>query len=141
MPLKDVAADVAAFLTTKTAGGVVLTLGTNLFRGRMREGDRTPSPAVFCLNTGGPEPEFYVGGRRTALYRPTVQVMVRGPAGDDQVGELIAREVLAWLSMQTPAGYASWNARDSQPAFLGVDSDQHGQWAINLECIYRVSLP
>lgn len=139
-PLKDPAGDVAAFLNGKTAGATLLTLGTNLFIGEMRSGDRTPAPAVFCLGTGGPSPEPYLGGHRTALYRPMVQVLVRGPAGDNQAGELLAREVLAWLNLQVVAGYLSWFARDSAPAYLGADRDQHGQWSMNIECQYRASL-
>ena len=69
-----------------------------------------------------------------------VQVMVRGPAGDDQAGELISREVLAWLNMQVVAGYVTWQARDSSPAYLGADKDQHGQWAINIECLSVIAL-
>ncbi len=139
-PLRDAAADVAAFLDGKTVGATLLALGTSLFIGQMRSGDRTPAPAVFCLGTGGPGPQPYLGGHRTALYRPTVQVMVKGPTGDDTAGDLLAREVYAWLNMQVVAGYLSWFCRDSAPAFLGSDKDQHGLWSINVECVYRASL-
>jgi hypothetical protein len=138
--LKDAAFDVVQFLNGKTAGGMVLTKAVNLFIGQMRAGARTPAPAVFCLGTGGPPSEPYLGGNRSALYRPTVQVMVRGPAGDDATGASIARDVLEWLNQQVVTGYVSWFTRDSAPAFLGTDSDQHGQWAINVECVYRASL-
>lgn len=139
-PLKDAAYDVVQFLNSKTAGGVVLTKGANLFIGQMRSGERTPAPAVFCLGTGGPAPEAYIGGDRSALYRPTVQVLVRGPAGDDETGGNVAREVLAWLNQRVVSGYVSWFTRDSAPAFLGTDSGQHGQWSINVECVYRATL-
>ena len=138
--IKDAAYDVVQLLNAKTVGGVVLTKGVNLFIGQMRSGARMPAPAVFCLGTGGPPSEPYLGGNRSALYRPTVQVMVRGPSGDDQSGALIAREVFAWLNQQAVTGYVSWFTRDSAPAFLGADSDQHGQWSINIECVYRASL-
>lgn len=140
MPLKDAAADVVAFLAGKTVGGVLLTAAGNLFVGQMRTTDRTPSPAVFCLGTGGPSPLPYLGGHRTALYRPTVQVMVRGPAGDDEAGAALALSVLEALNMQTPSGYVSWFTRDSAPAFLGTDTGQHGQWSLNVECVYHASL-
>lgn len=139
-PLKNAAADVAAFLHGRLAGGSTLTLATNLFIGQMRSGDRTPAPAVFCQNTGGPSPEPYIGGHRSAYLRPTVQVMVRGPAEDHQVGEQLASDVFGWLNLQVPAGYVSWQCRDSAPAFLGMDKDGHGQWAINIECGYRATL-
>ncbi len=139
-PLKDAAYDVVQFLNGKTAGGVVLTKSSNLFIGQMRSGERTPAPAVFCLGTGGPSPEPYLGGDRSALYRPTVQVLVRGPAGDDETGGNIAREVLGWLNQRVVSGYVSWFTRDSAPAFLGTDSSQHGQWSLNVECVYRATL-
>lgn len=139
--VKNPAADVVAFLDSKTAGGVTLTRGTNLFIGHMRTVERTPSPSVFALNTGGPTPEPYLQGHRTALFRPTVQVMVRGPAGDLEAGEALARDVFAWLHQRIVAGYTSWYARDSAPALVAVeDAAQHPIWAINVECQYRAAL-
>jgi hypothetical protein len=139
-PLKSAAADVTAFLDTKTAGDVVLVKGTNLFEGQMRAIDRTTAPAVFALETGGPAPDFYLGGRRTSLFQPTVQVMIRGPAGDDTRGEAFAKAIYAWLHMRVVSGYVSWDARDSGPVYLGQDPQQHGQWVVNLVCRYRASL-
>ena len=139
-PLKDAAADVAAFLEGKAASSLTLELGTNLFIGQVRVPERTPAPAVFVLGTGGPTPSPYIGGHRTALFRPSVQLVVRGPAGDDTEGAAIAAAVFAWLHQQVPAGYVSWDARESAPAYLGPDPRQHGQWVINLECAYRASL-
>jgi hypothetical protein len=139
-PLKDPAYDIVQFLDGKTAGTVALAQAVNLFIGQHRSTDRTPSPAVFALNTGGPTPQTYLGGHRTALYRPTVQVMVRGPAGDDATGEALARGVMAWLQQQVTAGYITWSVRESAPAFLGSDTGQHGQWVMNIECLYRASL-
>lgn len=139
-PLLDPAFDVVQFLDTKTAGAVVLAQGSNLFIGEVRSSERASSPAVFALNTGGPAPEPYLGGRRTALFRPTVQLIIRGPADDKQAGEALARGVFAWLHQRVLDPYVSWFARDSAPAYLGTDSGQHGQWSINLECVYRASL-
>jgi hypothetical protein len=139
-PLKDAAADVAAFLNGKAASSLTMTEGTNLFIGQMRAIDRTPAPGVFVLGTGGPSPSAYIGGHRTALFTPTVQVMVRGPAGDDTEGAAIAGAIYAWLHQQVPVGYVSWDARDSAPVYLGDDGKQHGLWVINLECAYRSSL-
>ena len=142
MPLKDAAADVAGFLNGKVAGATTLTLGTNLFIGKMPGQDKAPvHPCVAVLGTGGPQAEPYIGGRRESLYRPTVQVLVRGPAGDDQAGALVAREILAWLNLQVVTGYVSWNVRESAPTYLGTDRDQHGLWSLNLECLYQAALP
>lgn len=140
MSIKDAAADVAAFLDGEVAGSLTLDLGANLFIGQMRALERAAAPAVFVLGTGGPSPSHYIGGHRTSLFRPTVQVMVRGPAGDDTTGAAIAAAVYTLLHQQVPTGYVSWDARDSAPVYLGPDPRQHGQWVINLECAYRASL-
>lgn len=140
-PLLNPAADVVAFLDTKAAGAVTLTDGTTLFRGQMRSRPGASSPAVFCLNTGGPGPDPYLGGHRKALFRPTVQVLMRGPAGDLEAGETMARAVFAWLHQRVVAGYVSWYARDSQPVLIAPeDNAQHGVWVINLECQYVSAL-
>ena len=139
--LRDAANDVAAFLDTKTAGGVTLALATNLFVGPMRAGARTPSPCVFAMNTGGAQPDFYLGGHREGLYRPTVMVQIRGPAADFDTGEKLARGVYEWLQQRVTGGYVSWYARDSAPVLVSVeDSAQHPVWSINLECQYRQQL-
>lgn len=140
-PLKNPAADVVAFLDAKQAGATTLTRSTNLFIGHMRSFERTTAPAVFALNSGGGSPEPYVQGHRTALFRPTVQVLIRGPAGDLEAGENLARGVYAWLHQRVVTGYTSWYARDSAPALVSVeDSAQHPVWSINLECQYRSRL-
>lgn len=140
-PLKNPAADVVAFLNGKAAGAATLTFGTNLFIGKLPSQDKANvHPCIAVRNTGGPPPQPYIGGHRESFLRATVQVMVRGPAGDDQAGELVAREIFAWLHLQVTAGYTSWNAREAQPTFLAVDRDQHGQWSMNFECAYRVAL-
>lgn len=139
--IKAPAADVAAFLDGKAAGATTLALASNLFIGKLPAQERVAShPCVAVRDTGGPPPTSYIGGHRTSLYRPTVQVTVRGPGGDDQAGALVAREILAWLHQQVPAGYITWLVREAQPNFLGTDRDQHGLWSFNLECLYRASL-
>lgn len=134
------ALDLVNFLDTRLAGAVTLAKGVNLFTGRMISTDDSPSPAVFALNTGGPPPELLLGGHRTAIYRATVQVMIRGPMADQLAGEELARGVYAWLQQQTIVGYLQVLARDSAPAYLGEDQGPHHLWAINVECQYQASL-
>jgi hypothetical protein len=139
--LKDAAYDVAQFLNGKTAGATLLTLGTNLFIGPMRDADRAPAgPAVFVLNTGGASPASMLSGERQALFRPSVQVMVRGAADAFAAGEQLARGLHAWLHLHVLAGYVTWYVVDSQPAFLGHDGDQHPLWSLNLEATYAAAL-
>jgi hypothetical protein len=140
--LLNPASDLATFLTTKVAGGVTLTLGTNLFSGRMLSQDSTPTRAVFVLNTGGQAPAPYLSGTaRESYYAPSVQVLVRGPVQDFQAGESMARGVFELLHQATIAGYVQVLARDSAPVLLELDSAQRGIWAINLDCEYTASLP
>jgi hypothetical protein len=138
-PVKNPALDVVNFLDTKAAGSLTLAKGTNLFVGPERSFPRTAASCVFALNTGGPGPEPYLGGRRTALFRPTVQLLVRAGAGDLEAGEAIARAVFEWLHQYVLIGYTSLYVRDSAPVYLG-EFDQRHRWAINVECQYRSSL-
>lgn len=138
-PVKNPALDVVSFLDTKAAGSLTLAAGTNLFVGPERSYPRTGASAVFVLNTGGPGPETYIGGRRTARFRPTVQVLVRFGSGDLELGEAVARAVFAWLQQQVMTGYLSLYVRDSAPAYLG-EFDQRHRWSLNVECQYKASL-
>lgn len=136
---KNPALDVVNFLNTKAAGALTMAKGTNLFVGPERSFPRTPATCLFALNTGGPGPSPYLGGHRTALYRPTVQLLVRAGAGDLEGGEAIARAVQAWLQQHALTGYITLFVRDSAPVYLG-EFDQRHRWAINVECLYRVDL-
>lgn len=140
MTMRNPAEDVVDYLNAKVAGSITLTKGTNLFIGPMRSQDETPSPSAFALNTGGPSPLPYLGSGRQAYVRPTVQVLVRGPAGDFAAGEAIARAVLEHLHQQTLTGYTACFARDSHPAWLGQDADQHDLWSLNFELQYAITL-
>lgn len=139
-PIRNAAYDVAQFLNGKTVGAVPLTLATNLFIGRMPDTDKTQSPCVAVLNTGGASPQSLLSGDRQSVYSASVQVMVRSSADDFAAGESLARGVIEWCHQQVIAGYLSWYSRDSQPALLGPDSDQHLVWALNLDAEYLATL-
>lgn len=138
--LKNPAYDVAQYLHAKTVGGQLLTLASNLFIGRMPDTDKTSSPCVAVLNTGGASPQSLLSGERQSVYSASVQVMVRSSADDFAAGEALARGVIEWCHQRVIAGYLSWYSRDSQPALLGPDSDQHLVWAINLDAEYLATL-
>lgn len=138
--LRNPALDLVNFLDGKGAGAATMTKAGNLFVGQMRSSDTTPNPGLWCLNTGGPPAVPYLGGHRQAYYRPTVQVMVRGPAGDQLAGEALARDAFAWVHLQALDGYVAVFARDSAPVYLGEDQGQHGLWVINVEMQYVAAL-
>lgn len=139
-PIKNPAYDVVQFLTTKTVGGVVLLSASNLFIGRMPDTDKTPSPCVAVLNTGGAEPQSMLSGERQSVFAPSVQVLVRSSTDDFAAGEALARGVIEWCHQRVITGYLSWYARDSQPVLLGPDGDQRVLWAINFEAEYVAAL-
>lgn len=140
-PLKNPALDLVNFLDGKAAGGVTLTKGTNLFAGPMRTVDRTPSPAVFLLNSGGVAPSPNLNEYREATYQPSVQIQVRGPVGDFQVGEQLAVDVLRWLHQSTAVtGYLTVFAGSSTPVYVGDDTDQHPTWVLNVTTPYVAKL-
>lgn len=139
-PMRNPASDVAELLNGKDAGGLTLTLATNLFKGFVRRADATTSPAVFVANTGGPPPEPYVSGARQSTVRATVQVMVRGAVNEFQAGETVARGVWRWLHQQDVPDYIACYARDAQPVFVGEDDLGHYMWSINLELQYVSTL-
>jgi hypothetical protein len=138
--LPDCGLAVANYLAGKTCGGVVLALGANLFAGPTRSIDRTPSEAVFCLETGGAAPSPYLGTGRQAFYRASVQVMVRGPVGEHQAGADLARGVLETLNQAPVPGFVATFARDSAPAYLGTDDDDRPSWSINFELEHVATL-
>lgn len=140
MALLNPAADLRTFLTGKVAGGVTLTQGTNLFSGRMLVDDLSPGQAVFLLNTGGSAPEPLITPSRQAYYRPSVQLLVRGPVGNLEAGEALARGVFELVQQATVAGYVQVLARDSAPVLLEVDSAKRGIWGTNLDCEYVAAL-
>lgn len=139
-PIRNPAFDVAQFLTTKTVGGVVLTVGTNLFVSRVPDTDRAPALSVACLNTGGAAPEPYLDDSRRSFFSASVQVLVRSNVDDFETGERVARGIIEWCHQRVAVGYVTWLSRDSQPAYLGPDSNHRHTWAINLDAEYDAAL-
>lgn len=141
MSLLNPAADLRAFLSGQTAGATLLTAGANLFSGRLLSDEVLPAQVVCLLNTGGMAPQPYLSPTRQALYVAAVQVLVRGPVGNLDAGETLARGVMSLLAQSTVAGYVQVLARDSAPVLLEVDSARRGIWACNVDATYAASLP
>jgi hypothetical protein len=135
MALLNPASDLRDFLTGKVAGSVTLTAGVNLYAGRMLADDLTPGQAVFLLNTGGMPPRPYLGDG-TNYFTAAVQCLVRGPVGNLEAGEALARGVWSLLHQAPLGAYVQILARDSAPVLLDVDSAQRGRWAVNVDASY-----
>lgn len=142
MALKNPASDLVEYLHLRTVAGTVLTAGTNLFLGRGKSTDASPSPSVHVLNTGGQAPEPYISGTsREAYYRPTVQVMVRADVDCEEDGETFARGVMAELQQLALTGYVSVLCREAQPYPIGLDDGGRPMWSMNVEAQYKAGLP
>jgi hypothetical protein len=138
---KDAASDVAAFLDLKPAENITLEMGVNLFVGPMRSTEMTCSPALFVRNTGGAAATPYLHTGRKALFRPTVQLVLRGSPGEIQDAENMGRAIFAWLHQQAIAPYVQWLAVASAFALVTPeDSMQHPVLTLNLECQYVAEL-
>lgn len=131
MTLRDFAADVAAHLA---AGGLSLTLGTNLFIGKMPPSRiaSAATPLVSVMTIGGPPPIDYCNGsaHTPQLYQPTVQVLVRSPARDWSAGDATARGCFDVMNDTVPTSYFGSRAQTAAPLYLGEDEAGEHSWTI-----------
>lgn len=66
--------ELGAYLAANITGPQSLTLGTNLYLGRLPD---SPDTCVAIFETGGTLPEQTMGGTLAVLERPRVQVVTR----------------------------------------------------------------
>jgi hypothetical protein len=122
------------------SGSTTLSRGNNLFTGpvraKQRNGTDIPDTAVFCLATGGPTNERYIGNTQS-LRMKSLQVRVRGPRNGFTEAETIAVSVLEAIDHKVsvdfpggspaPAGFIDFRALEPHPTYIGVDgNDRHG---------------
>lgn len=124
----------AAVADALAAAGLSLAKGVNLFRGPVRPDLLgVANKAVFCLATGGPRNERFLG--TASDYRvSTVQIRVRTGPGEFDAGQTLARAIRDALHATQPEGYVSMQVREGEPNFLGqfADDDTY-QWSLNVE--------
>lgn len=126
-PDADVAAVVAAILGSGWA------VGTNVFTGPVRPvAAGVPYSAIFCLATGGPPPEPFLGVDKDR-YLFSVQVAVRG--GRDSFGatRARARALRNGLHRRDVTGYYAVRVRDAEPIFLGLDASGSPDFRLNVQ--------
>jgi hypothetical protein len=134
--LKDVAADLAAQLV---AAGLGLVSAQNLFVGETPADESVvPSSAVFLSSSGGSQSPL-LGGQRTGIAEPVLQVRVRGDREGFEAAQTLAFGVYGALHLTTPAGYISVVAREAQPFYLGTDSAGRPIFTTNFVVSYRYS--
>ena len=124
------ALDLATYIGTNVGA---LTLGTNLFVGKVRaKSAQIPSKAVFCLAGGGPAPTAYADGTTTNYRQSAIQVRVRDVPRDFGAGQTLARAVRDAVHQKTIAGYVDVYVEQSEPIYINEDSQGHHEWSINV---------
>jgi hypothetical protein len=114
-----------------------LTVGTNLFDGKMREiGPYIPAEAVFCQITEGSRPEPFAGGTSYQQHPSVVKVMVRSEPDDLSGSRTLARSIQTALDKVDLTGYIEVRALQSDPYYIGEDAKRHHYWELNFELIH-----
>lgn len=146
MPTPD--ADVVAKLLASTpVGGVTLaqppSSSANLFMGPVRPAsgaqpgpNSIPTRAIFCLATGGPPPDPYLGSGLN-LYESNVQVRIRSEQSDFAGGQTLARACIPVLQQAIPSGYISFLVQEAEPNLLGQDNQGAWEWSLNVRCRWQ----
>ena len=117
--------DLGTYQADGTTGGTIYLL-------------RLPSSPDACMAVaryGGPESDA------TDDYdEPSVQIRIRGPAGDVRTGEQAAQAVydgMHAIGSRTLAG-GTWLqdaiGAQSGPIYVGVDGNDRPEWTVNLRC-------
>lgn len=104
--------EVGTYLAANIIGATALTLGTNLFLGRLPD---APDTCVAIFETGGTLPEQTMGSGLASIERPRIQVVTRRPGYSDA-------RILAYNVWNTLEGVA--NESLSGTRFLRVSAVQ-----------------
>lgn len=129
--MSDLAYDLAVYIAAQHAS---LTLAANTFASPVLPADsQVPAKAVFCLNTGGPAPQAYMGQVAEERFS-RCQITVRGDAGEDRYedGRVLAKRVLELAHRAPLAGYIDVMVQESEPNYLGPTEDGLPRWTINV---------
>ena len=90
-----------------------------------------PKDAVFVVPYGGQVPQSLFGSTQT-LKHAAIQCMVVGAPGRHQEAHETAIAVYDHLENASPTGYLITQMLQSQPLFLGVDTDERARYSVNL---------
>lgn len=137
-PAHDVATFLAGTLThpNPPGGSTVLTYaaGGNLTIGPLPQVDATVGNThVAVLTTGGPPPRPLMGpAANDNIFVARVQVNVRGPMDNFDVGEGLARACLKKMHLAALSGYLDCLAQETEPNYVGRDERGPHRWTFNL---------
>lgn len=130
MTLPATATDVATFLAAAGHG----TVGTDIFNvPEQPESNIFPAAAVFCVLYAGDQDD-YVGQTPQGIYKPKVQVTVRGAqqAAAWATGEAKARAVRDALHAVALGGSYIDCRTLNGPNFIGKNDQDQPRWTINV---------
>ncbi len=123
---KDVPTDVATHIA---AGGLSLTLGTNLFAGPVREpGDQIPRDCVFVIPTPGGAPPSRVMGQSYEIRSVILHTRVRWSRFEE--GATKARGITDLLQGASISGYLDVSASIPEPAPEPRDTEGLYYWGL-----------
>jgi hypothetical protein len=127
----------AAVATHLAASGLLLVVGTNLFRGPVRPvSTGVPAKAAFVLATGGPGPVPFIDAAVNGdTYYFDVQVRIRGEREAFATTRTLARGVRNALHRASISGYLSALVTESEPAYLGPDDSERPEFSVNVRLI------
>lgn len=126
------AEDVASALN----GQYSLVSATNLFSCAPRDGAEFPAPCVFCWESTGGLPIQPHMGTTTDVYRPSVQIRVRGVNNGYAAARTLARNIRDYLHRRQVSGYISCVVRESAPIDLGSSPSAYPEFGLNVDLIY-----
>jgi hypothetical protein len=120
---------------TSLATRISRTLGTDIFRGRMRSaGDGIPHDSVFVRTSGGPPPLPYGGQTAEETRFTALQVIVRGDPEDYDGALTTARSVRDQMHDIPPsASYIACRMQQSEPLPIGEDETGATMFSLNFE--------
>ena len=126
--------DIGNHLDAATIATQDLTIGTNLFLGRLPD---APDSCVALYQTGGAAPDDQFGSAAPQVERPSVQVRVR--ADDYATAEALASDVWGVLVLVANQTLTSTRylrlAVDQSPFPLERDNQDRPVFVFNLEAI------
>lgn len=133
----DPETDVLAALNTTLilpappTGSVMLTTGTNLFQGPLRDAaSEVPEVCVFVHCPDGAEPVPFLDGGTQSTFTAYVHVIVRGGLEKYADGQAIARACLRHVHLLSP--YTTCEAMVSEPIY--------DQWRQTGSHVWRIPL-
>lgn len=124
-----------------------LTLGTNVFAGKLMESSPKgssglyPDKAVACLADAGDPPEAYADGTSTELRPSEVTVLIRSDvravASSFADGQTLARAVRDAVHHASVSGYIDVAVLSAEPVYRGEDNAGRHQWSIQVRMLHE----